>query len=85
MENILVFNPVQIIFYCVGIIIPTFTLLYTLGNFAFQIGEVKENHKELPIVIVMMLLRMFVIVFGMITCYEVIFHHDLAEFSLRSL
>lgn len=83
MDNILVFNPFQILFYCIGIIIPTITLLYTFGNFAFQLGEVRETHRELPMIIIMMLIRLFVITFGVIVIYQVAFFANVRELSLR--
>lgn len=76
-------NTFDIILYCFGIIIPTIMLLFSYGNFAFRIGEyiIQQSKKEknLPIMIVLILSKLFVISFVIFYIYHFIFDNSLKE------
>lgn len=65
------------LFYCFGVILPTITLLFTYGNFAFQIGEynleVKKLDGSMPIIVILLLTKLFLISFVQFFIYHYIF------------
>lgn len=65
------------LFYCFGVIIPTLALLFTYGNFAFQIGEynleVKKLDGSLPIIVILLITKLFLISFVQFFIYHYIF------------
>lgn len=65
------------LFYCFGVIIPTLTLLFTYGNFAFQIGEynleVKKLDGSMPIIIILLITKLFLISFVQFFIYHYTF------------
>ena len=65
------------LFYCFGVIIPTLALLFTYGNFAFQIGEynleVKKLDGSMPIIVILLITKLFLISFVQFFIYHYIF------------
>jgi hypothetical protein len=81
----IVFNPVSIIFYCFGIIIPTIMLLYSFGHIVFTVGEYKESDKTIPMIILLLVIKLFVIGFIMFFVYHILFDYDIPEISMTSI
>lgn len=79
-------NQISVLFYCFGIIIPTITLLFSYGNFAFQIGEYhlesQEKHMSLPIVLILILTKLFLVSFVMFFIYNYTFDHNIFTNSI---
>ncbi len=65
------------LFYCFGVIIPTLTLLFSYGNFAFQIGEynleVKKLDGSMPIIVILLMTKLFLISFAQFFIYHYVF------------
>ena len=65
------------LFYCFGVIIPTISLLFSYGNFAFQIGEynleVKKLDGSMPIIVILLLTKLFLISFVQFFIYHYVF------------
>lgn len=65
------------LFYCFGVILPTISLLFSYGNFAFQIGEYNLEAKKLdgsmPIIVILLLTKLFLISFVQFFIYHYIF------------
>lgn len=81
MENIIHLNPASILFYCLGIIMPTIMLLYNFGYLVFTLGEYKENKKNIPLLTIYLIVKIFVIGFIMFFMYHIVFDIFIKQFS----
>ncbi len=70
-------QPISVLFYCFGVILPTLSLLFSYGNFAFRIGEYSIESKKLdvslPIVLILLLAKLFIISFILFFIYHYVF------------
>lgn len=85
MGDYIVFNPGSIIFYCFGVIIPTIMLLYSFGHMVFTVGEYKESDRTIPVIILLLMIKLFIIGFVMFSVYHVLFDYNIYEISLTSI
>lgn len=76
------FEPYSILFYSFGIVIPTLMLLFSYGNFAFKIGEFsigKKDEHSLPMILIMIMSKLFIISFVMFFIYHYIFDNTIGH------
>lgn len=85
MGDYIVFNPGSIIFYCFGVVIPTIMLLYSFGHMVFTVGEYKESDRTIPIIILLLVIKLFIIGFVMFSIYHILFDYNIHEISLTSI
>lgn len=84
MSEYIIFNPVSILFYCFGIIIPTIMILINLGHIVFTIGEYKESDKTMPLIMLLLILKLFVTSFSLFSIYHFLFINDIIKITLAS-
>ena len=85
MGDYIVFNPGSIIFYCFCVVIPTIMLLYSFGHMVFTVGEYKESDRTIPIIILILAIKLFIIGFVMFFIYHILFDYNIHEVSLTSI
>lgn len=89
MEDYIVFGSsseiVSMIFYSLGIILPTFMVLINIGHLVYTIGEYKESDKTIPLIILLLSMKLFIIIFAMFIIYHTIFDFKIQEVSLTSV
>lgn len=71
----------QTLYYCFGIIIPTISLLFNYGVFAYEIGEYhlesKRQQNAIPIIVILLLSKLFLISFVMFFIYHYTFDNEI--------
>lgn len=84
MSEYIIFNPVSVLFYCFGIILPTIMILINLGHIVFTIGEYKESDKTMPVIMLLLILKIFIIAFALFSVYHFLFMSEINKLSLST-
>lgn len=84
MSEYIIFNPVSVLFYCFGIILPTIMILINLGHIVFTIGEYKESDKTMPVIMLFLILKMFITAFSLFSIYHFLFVNEINKLSLST-
>lgn len=84
MSEYIIFNPVSVLFYCFGIILPTIMILINLGHIVFTIGEYKESDKTMPVIMLLLILKMFITAFSLFSIYHFLFVNEINKLSLST-
>lgn len=84
MSEYIIFNPVSVLFYCFGIILPTIMILINLGHIVFTIGEYKESDKTMPVIMLLLILKIFIIAFALFSVYHFLFISEINKLSLST-
>lgn len=84
MSEYIIFNPISVLFYCFGIILPTIMILINLGHIVFTIGEYKESDKTMPVIMLFLILKMFITAFSLFSIYHFLFVNEINKLSLST-